>query len=78
MLRYIIRRIFLMIPVLLAVSFLSFLIIELPPGDFVDAYVRDQRAKGIDVSEEQEAAWRQRYGVDDPDVWPKKRQHNRK
>jgi peptide/nickel transport system permease protein len=66
MLIYIIRRIILMIPVLLAVSFISFLVIELPPGDFVDAYVRDQRAKGFDVTPAQEAAWRERYGVDDP------------
>lgn len=66
MLIYIIRRILLMIPVLLAVSFISFLIIELPPGDFVDAYVRDQRAKGFEVTPAQEAAWRERYGVDDP------------
>ncbi len=66
MLKYILRRIVLMIPVLLVISFLSFLVIQLPPGDFVDAYVQDQRSKGIDVTAAQEAAWRARYGVDDP------------
>lgn len=66
MLKYILRRILLMIPVLLAITVISFLVIQLPPGDFVDAYARDQRAAGVTVTAETEAAWRQRYGVDEP------------
>jgi peptide/nickel transport system permease protein len=66
MLKYIGRRIVLMIPVLFVITVISFLVIQLPPGDFVDAYVRDQRAAGMVVSAETEAAWRRRYGVDKP------------
>ncbi|KLO23397.1 MULTISPECIES: ABC transporter permease [unclassified Marinitoga] len=38
MLKYIIRRIILAIPVLLGVSVVSFMIISLAPGDFLDSY----------------------------------------
>ena len=38
MLKYIIRRILLSIPVLLGVSVLAFMIISLAPGDFLDVY----------------------------------------
>lgn len=39
MLGFIARRILLMIPTLFVVSIISFIIIEAPPGDFMDAYV---------------------------------------
>ena len=66
MLAYIIKRLFLIIPVLLVVSLLSFLIIQLPPGDFVDAYIQGERGRGRSVSAEEEASLRARFGVDDP------------
>ncbi len=66
MLTHIIRRVIYMIPVLFMISLLSFLVIQAPPGDFVDAYVRDQRSAGFPVTPETEAAYRARYGVDDP------------
>ncbi len=39
MLRFILRRLLWMIPSLVAVSFLAFVLIQLPPGDFVTSYV---------------------------------------
>ncbi len=36
MLAYIIRRILMLIPILLLVSFIAFFVIELPPGDLGD------------------------------------------
>jgi ABC-type dipeptide/oligopeptide/nickel transport system permease component len=36
MLAYIVRRILAMIPMLLVISFISFVIIQLPPGDFLN------------------------------------------
>ena len=39
MLVYIVRRIGLMIPMLLLISIVSFVIIQLPPGDFLSSYV---------------------------------------
>ena len=55
-----------MIPVLIVISVVAFLVIQLPPGDFVDAYVREERQAGREVTIEQELAWRARFGVDDP------------
>jgi peptide/nickel transport system permease protein len=39
MLQFIIKRALLMIPTLLIVSLISFVIIQLPPGDFLTTYV---------------------------------------
>ena len=36
MITYIIRRMLLMIPTLLVISLLVFIIIELPPGDYIE------------------------------------------
>jgi len=38
MVQFMVRRTLLMIPTLLAISTLSFVIIELPPGDYVADY----------------------------------------
>ena len=66
MLIFIVRRILLMIPTLLAVSVIAYAIIEAPPGDYMDAYVDRlvQQQQAIDPSEV--AALRVRYGLDDP------------
>lgn len=63
---YIVRRLLLMIPTLVAVSVISYTIIELPPGDYMDAYVDRliQQQQAVDPSEI--AALRLRYGLDDP------------
>lgn len=66
MAKYLVKRILLMIPVLLVISFISFLVITLPPGDFVDAYVQRQRELGHVISVVEETAMRQRYGLNDP------------
>lgn len=41
MLRYIGKRLLALIPLLIIISVLSFLIIELPPGDYVTRYIAD-------------------------------------
>lgn len=66
MLRYIVRRFIIMIPTLIAVTILSFIVIELPPGDFVDAYVGEMRAKGEKMGLDEIAALRARFNLDDP------------
>ena len=43
MLVYIIRRLLMLIPILLLVSFIAFFVIELPPGDWVTTYVSQLR-----------------------------------
>ena len=66
MLAFIVQRILIMIPMLVAISILSFVIIQLPPGDFLTSYVAQLRAEGDDVDEAELASLRQRYGVGQP------------
>jgi peptide/nickel transport system permease protein len=66
MLAYIIRRILTMIPMLLVISFISFFIIQLPPGDFLNTLQAVQGSSGGGMSNEQANLLRQRYGLDDP------------
>ena len=39
MLRFIAKRLLWMVPSLIVVSFLAFVLIQLPPGDFVTTYI---------------------------------------
>lgn len=63
---FIMRRALLAIPTLIFISFVSFIIIQLPPGDYVTAYVAQLRESGEFISETQEAALRDRFGLNDP------------
>ncbi len=49
MLRFIGQRLVIMVPMLVLVSMLSFLIIQLPPGDYVDTYVNNLRRSGTSL-----------------------------
>lgn len=64
MLAYILRRILFMIPTLLAVSIISFIIIEAPPGDYMDSYVDNLISQQQAVDPAEIAALRARYGLD--------------
>lgn len=66
MLRYIIWRVFMMVPTLVIISALVFTIIELPPGDYFESYVAELQAQGESVNAEQIEALRQEYGFDKP------------
>ena len=66
MLLYIIRRVLFMIPTLIVISIISFVIIQLPPGDFLTSYAAQLRAQGEQVDEAQIVALRDRYGLGQP------------
>jgi len=66
MLNYIIRRTLIMIPTLAIISVLVFTIIQLPPGDIITSRLQELQAEGQEVSEEQIAALRERYHLNDP------------
>ncbi len=66
MLAYIIRRLFTMIPTLVAISIISFVIIQLPPGDFLTTYEMQLKASGESVDQAELDQMRQRYGLDRP------------
>jgi peptide/nickel transport system permease protein len=63
---FILRRVLLMAPTLLVVSVISFVIIEAPPGDFMDSYVNAllQEQEAVDPAEIE--SLRKRYGLDAP------------
>lgn len=64
MLQYIIRRIFILVPLLAIVSIIAFVIIQLPPGDFLSMEVMRLRASGTHVADEQINLLRIQYGLD--------------
>jgi peptide/nickel transport system permease protein len=66
MLAYILRRVLLMIPTLLAISIISFAVIQLPPGDYLSSYVAQLREAGDATDEAELAAFRERYGLGQP------------
>ena len=53
-----------------AITVVTFVIIQLPPGDFVDAYVAQSAAMGSAITMEEAAALRQAYGLDEPLLRP--------
>jgi len=65
-LSYIARRLAMAIFTIIAISMLSFAIIKLPPGDYVDAYVAQMSASGSSISQEAAANLRAQYGLDRP------------
>lgn len=65
MLVYIARRIVWAIPSLIAVSVVAFIIIQLPPGDWVTSYTAGLRAQGETMSDAEINALRDRYGLND-------------
>lgn len=66
MLTYIIRRLIMLIPILFFVSLLSYAIIELPPGDWVNTYVSQLRTSGIEMSDQEAQRLTEMYGFDKP------------
>ena len=64
MFRYIAHRILVMIPTLLAVSAIVFIIIQLPPGDFLDTLIAELEARGEAVDPGQIEALKLEYGLD--------------
>lgn len=63
---YVLRRIALMIPTLLIISAIVFLIIELPPGDYLESYVAELESRGETVDEQEIAFLREQYGFGRP------------
>jgi len=68
MLTYILQRLGLALVTTAAISVVSFVIIQLPPGDFVDAYIANLSSSGSMVSLEEAQALRLLYGLDQP-IW---------
>src|SRR5436853_4580190 len=66
MLRYTIHRFLIMIPTLLVISFISFAIIKLPPGDFLSNQIAELQSQGDKAALEKVDFLRKQYGLDKP------------
>jgi peptide/nickel transport system permease protein len=72
MFEYIARRILLSIPTLFLISIISFVVIQLPPGDFLTSYIAQIRAEEGDQMAQEAmeggriGVLRERYGLDQP------------
>ncbi len=66
MLRFLARRLGYMAVTLAAVSVIAFVLIQLPPGDYLTSYVMQLQAQGTEVSESEIAALSRQYGLDEP------------
>jgi peptide/nickel transport system permease protein len=64
MLMFMARRLTLAAFTCVMISILTFIIIRLPPGDFVDAYIANLASQGSTVTAEQAMALRREYGLD--------------
>ncbi len=67
MLNYILRRLGYMAITMVIVTILGFIIIELPPGSYVEAEVARLRMQGGNLAPEQVQALYRRYGLDKPE-----------
>jgi len=68
MLVFIVKRLLWMLPFLVAISFLSFVLIQLPPGDYVTTYIATLAASNEVVDQNTAADLRNRFGLDQPMV----------
>src|SRR5690242_20464491 len=68
MLGYLVHRILIMIPTLIAISLLIFIIIQLPPGDYFSTYIAELQAQGEAADPAKIEFLRQQYGFDKP-LW---------
>ena len=66
MLRYTIHRLLIMIPTLLVISFITFAIIKLPPGDFLSNQIAELKSQGDAAALEKVDFLRKQYGLDKP------------
>src|SRR5258708_3902137 len=64
MLGYIVQRLLIMIPTLIAISIIVFVIIQLPPGDYFSTYIAELQSQGEAVDLQKIAFLTAQYGFD--------------
>ena len=68
MFTYFVHRVLIMIPTLLAISALVFVIIELPPGDYLSNQIQELKSQGDTAALAKAEFLRHQYGLDRPFV----------
>jgi peptide/nickel transport system permease protein len=67
-LAFLVRRFIIMIWTLAGISVLVFIIIQLPPGDYLSTYIAEIQAMGERIADEKIQFLREQYGLDKP-LW---------
>src|SRR5690348_1692349 len=68
MLGYLVHRILIMVPTLIAISIVIFIIINLPPGDYFSTYIAELQSQGEHANLAKIAFLEKQYGFDRP-LW---------
>ena len=63
---YILKRTLQLIPLLFAISIVIFIIIQLPPGDYLTTYIIQMEKSGLEVNQSAIINMTKRYGLDKP------------
>nr|HRJ41836.1 ABC transporter permease [Caldilineaceae bacterium] len=63
---FILRRLVMLLPILFLISIVSFVIIELPPGDWVTYQIESLRASGVELNQDEADRMIAMYGFDQP------------
>jgi peptide/nickel transport system permease protein len=66
MFRYFVQRLLVMIPTLIVISIAIFVIIQAPPGDYLESYIAELRSQGEAVDPAKIEFLRRTYGLDQP------------
>jgi peptide/nickel transport system permease protein len=66
MIRYIGKRLLAFIPTVILISVVVYIVIQLPPGSWIDTYIAQLESTGQRVEPELVEALRYRYGIDEP------------
>jgi peptide/nickel transport system permease protein len=66
MLQYVLKRLLMLIPSLWVISLITFVIIQLPPGDYASTFAAEMAAEGNPVTAAQMAKIREDLGLDQP------------
>ncbi len=66
MLQFILRRLTIVIPLLFIISIISFIVIVLPPGSYVETYARNLEQQGYTLNVTQIEQLKRQYGLDQP------------
>ena len=68
MIGYIVHRMMLMVPTLIGISLITFIIIQLPPGDFLSTMISECEARGESNCADEIEVLKEAYHLNDP-VW---------
>jgi len=66
MFSFILRRLLLMVPLLVVVTIIAFVVIQLPPGDYLTTYIQQLEAMGRTFNQAEIDNLRMQYGLDQP------------